>query len=84
MGAMMNRADIEAEFDRFFEFETDDRRTVTSVSCRLFAEALVKMDREACAKTCESIATVPSSLWSEDGCWAHAAEACAAEIRGRS
>lgn len=49
----MNREDIEREFDRFFEFDTDDRRIVTSVSCRLFAEALVKMEREECAKACE-------------------------------
>lgn len=50
----------------------------------LFAELVAAHEREACAKTCESIASNPSSLWSEDGCWAHAAEACAAEIRGRS
>jgi len=52
----MNRADIEIHFNHFFEFETDDRRTVTSVSCRLFAEALVKMEREACANICKKLA----------------------------
>lgn len=49
-----------------------------------FAALVAAHERETCAKTCESIASNPSSLWSEDGCWAHAAEACAAEIRGRS
>jgi len=49
-----------------------------------FARLVAAQEREACAKTCESIASVPSSLWSESGCWAHAAEACVAEIRERS
>jgi hypothetical protein len=49
-----------------------------------FARLVAAQEREACAKTCESIASNPSSLWSESGCWAHAAEACAAEIRERS
>lgn len=79
----MNREDIQREFDRFFEFDTADRRIVTSVSCRLFAEALVKMEREQCAKACESVADKPSSLWSETGCWAHAGEICATAIRAR-
>jgi hypothetical protein len=48
------------------------------------AQLVAAQEREACAKTCEFIASNPSSLWSEDGCWRHAAEACASEIRGRS
>ena len=51
----MNRDDIQREFDRFFEFDTDDRRIVTSVSCRLFAEALVKMERQECADMCSAM-----------------------------
>lgn len=29
---------IKAEFDKFFEFPTDDKQVVSSVSCRLFAD----------------------------------------------
>lgn len=36
----MTRDKIAKEFDRFFEFDTDDRSTVTSVSARLFAERI--------------------------------------------
>lgn len=50
----MNRDDIAKEFDRFFEFDTDDRSTVTSTSARLFAEHIARVsiaaEREACAK----------------------------------
>lgn len=37
--------DIEKEFDKFFEFDTDDKSTVTSVSCKLFAEHIAEMAR---------------------------------------
>ena len=37
----MNKDQISAEFDAFFEFDTDDKRTVTSVSCKLFAQVIV-------------------------------------------
>lgn len=50
----MNRDDIAKEFDRFFEFDTDDRSTVTSTSARLFAEHIarkaINAEREQCAK----------------------------------
>jgi len=32
---------IEKEFDSFFEFDTDDKSSVTSASCKLFAEHCV-------------------------------------------
>ena len=34
----MNKDEIQAEFDNFFDFQTPDKLTVTSVSARLFAE----------------------------------------------
>ena len=38
---------IEEEFNSFFEFPTDDKRTVTSTSCKLFAEHCVdKMTKQ--------------------------------------
>lgn len=53
----MNRDDITKEFDRFFEFDTDDRNTVTSTSARLFAEHIARKaitaEREQCAKVAE-------------------------------
>lgn len=33
---------IEEQFDQFFEFDTDDRSTVTSASCRFFAEHCIE------------------------------------------
>jgi hypothetical protein len=36
---------------------------------------------EACAVKCEEVASKPSSLWEEHGCWSHAAENCVAAIR---
>lgn len=32
---------IDEQFDKFFEFDTDDKSTVTSTSCKLFAEHLI-------------------------------------------
>lgn len=53
----MTRDDIAKEFDRFFEFDTDDRSTVTSTSARLFAEHIarkaINAEREQCAKVAE-------------------------------
>lgn len=43
--------DIEAEFNKFFEFPTDDRATVSSVSCKLFARHVVDMSRKAALTT---------------------------------
>ena len=37
--------DIEKEFDKFFEFDTDDKSVVTSVSCKLFAKYIAEMVR---------------------------------------
>lgn len=39
----MTKDDIQAEFDAFFEFDTDDRSVVTSVSCRLFAQRIAAL-----------------------------------------
>lgn len=38
----LERTYIDAEFDRFFEFPTDDRSQVSSVSCKLFALAIAQ------------------------------------------
>lgn len=57
----MTRDEIQKEFDKFFEFPGDDRSQVTSVSCRLFAELIARLEtateREACAVICHSYAT---------------------------
>ena len=37
----MNLAKISKEFDEFFEFTTEDRTQVSSVSCKLFADHCV-------------------------------------------
>lgn len=37
----MNLAKISKEFDEFFEFTTDDKTSVSSVSCKLFADHCV-------------------------------------------
>lgn len=54
----IDRAFIEREFNQFFEFDSEDRRTVTSVSCRLFAEHIAQraagQEREACKAAIES------------------------------
>ena len=42
----IDRAFIEREFNQFFEFDSEDRRTVTSVSCRLFAEHIAQRAAE--------------------------------------
>lgn len=39
----MTRDEIAKEFDRFFEFDKEDRSTVTSVSARLFAERIAAL-----------------------------------------
>lgn len=55
----IDRAFIEREFNQFFEFDSEDRRTVTSVSCRLFAEHIAQraaeQEREDCAAVAKSI-----------------------------
>ena len=38
----MTREEIQTEFDRFFEFDTEDRSFVTSTSCRIIAEMAVE------------------------------------------
>lgn len=76
----MTRDEIAKEFDRFFEFDTEDRSTVTSVSARLFAERIAALsvaeEREQCAKVadyCQS--ALFDSMHDLD---------CAAAIRARS
>lgn len=39
----MNKEQISAEFDAFFEFPTSDKSKVSSVSCKLFAMIMVEM-----------------------------------------
>lgn len=39
------QARIQEEFDKFFEFDTEDRSFVTSVSCRLFAERMIELEK---------------------------------------
>ena len=39
----MTRDEIDQEFDRFFEFPSRDRGTVTSVSARLFARHIAEV-----------------------------------------
>lgn len=39
----MTRDEIAKEFDLFFEFDTEDRSIVTSVSARLFAERIAAL-----------------------------------------
>jgi len=36
---------------------------------------------ERAAKVCEGVASGPSTMWEETGCWQHAAENCAHGIR---
>ena len=48
---------------------------------KLVADAAAAVEREACAKACETEADNPSCLWEEPGCWQHAAENCAGSIR---
>ena len=38
----MDKQYLEDEFGRFFEFDTEDRSTVTAVSAKLFAEHMAK------------------------------------------
>ena len=56
----MTRDEIAKEFDLFFEFDTEDRSTVTSVSARLFSERIADL---TVATERERIAA-----WVEDMC----------------
>ncbi len=56
----MTRDEIAKEFDRFFEFDTEDRSIVTSVSAKLFAERIADL---TVATERERIAA-----WVEDMC----------------
>jgi len=54
--------------------------------CEMKREAETR-EREAyerAAKVCEKVATEPSSLWEEPGCWSHAASNCAIHCRALS
>jgi hypothetical protein len=46
--------EIAAEFDRFFEFDTEDRSLVTSVSCRLFALHIARLQAKQAKNEGES------------------------------
>lgn len=56
----MTRDEIAKEFDLFFEFDTEDRSTVTSVSARLLAERIadlaVATERD---RICELLGALP-------------------------
>lgn len=41
---------IDEEFDNFFEFSTEDKSSVTSVSCKLFAEHIFEQLKNNKAK----------------------------------
>lgn len=43
--ALLSDEEIEREFDSFFEFPSDDRSHVSSVSCRLFARHIAVLAR---------------------------------------
>lgn len=47
----MTRDEIDQEFDRFFEFPSRDRGTVTSVSARLFARHIAEIVAGRMAET---------------------------------
>ena len=49
----MTSQEIEAAFDKFFEFSTSDKSYVTSVSCKLFAEYIAVQEQRRCVKICE-------------------------------
>lgn len=46
---------IEQEFDKFFEFDSANRSTVTSTSAKLFARHMMEQEREACCKAIDAI-----------------------------
>lgn len=48
-----------------------------------FANLVAQYQKEQDALACKHVAANPSSLWQEPGCWEHAAENCAAAIRGQ-
>lgn len=52
--------DIEKEFDKFFEFPTDDKSQVSSTSCKLFAVHIAELERN---KFGEPVAW----MWDNDG-----------------
>ena len=42
------------------------------------------IERDRCATVCSLEGQRPSTLWSEPGCWTHAAQVCAEKIMQRS
>lgn len=62
--------DIDAEFEKFFEFPTDDRSAVSSVSCKLFARHVAEMVRGDKWKTCATHGGVDQSkAWACPDCY---------------
>ena len=66
---------IEEQFDQFFEFDTDDRSTVTSASCRFFAEhcieqllAVIAKKDESLIKACELIEKFSLQVYNGSDC----------------
>jgi hypothetical protein len=43
---IMTLEEIEVEFDKFFEFDTENRDFVTSTSCKLFARYLLEKQNQ--------------------------------------
>jgi hypothetical protein len=58
MGEKMTKSEIEKEFNTFFEFDTEDRSTVTSVSAKLFAEHIAKLCEKREAEETSDMLTV--------------------------
>lgn len=62
--------DIDAEFEKFFEFPTADRSSVSSVSCKLFARHVADMVRGDKWKTCATHGFVDQSkAWACPDCY---------------
>lgn len=53
----VDRKFIESEFDKFFEFDTEDKIVVLSVSCRLFAEHIAQCVVEQAIQGLEIVVT---------------------------
>ena len=76
---------IEEQFDKFFEFDTDDKSTVTSTSCKLFAEhliadllAVIELQRQA-LQSAVDCGMVPISSAKEGGAARHSQQVIIAD-----
>jgi len=83
-------AESRAECERLRE-ELNVEKTRSSIlfmksyaAIKIAAETREREAYERAAKVCEKVATEPSSLWEEPGCWSHAASNCAIHCRALS